>query len=268
MIEINAIQRDSDDQEKQLSFNPLYEVKVNGTNVGNQTTEKEIEAGIEKKSIPKEKSEKEEKLVIDIEHSIDILAADPNPFLYFLCLGLNCLKFLTYISIIQNNTPSDDDDRPSVPSILIALVFAAVSMGVTGFPVFKHLIMMAGSAVLTHEGSFNVISYYQKAFLVITELGNFAMLYVGATFIVPAQGSPLQIVLNCTALMTVASLDEGFFRCFSFSLKKVPHFDDKKEVLEKNTKLFLVFVFIAGTVVTFFFLLLLYILYKSTKSTI
>ena len=63
MIEINA-----SDQEKQLSLNPLHEGKINTNNGGNQTTEKDIEAGfIEKKSIPKEKSQKEEKFVIDID---------------------------------------------------------------------------------------------------------------------------------------------------------------------------------------------------------
>lgn len=58
MIEINA-----SDQEKQLSLNPLHEVKINTNNEGNQTTEKDIETGfIEKKSIPKEKSEKKRNL--------------------------------------------------------------------------------------------------------------------------------------------------------------------------------------------------------------
>ncbi len=94
------------------------------------------------------------------------------------------------------------------------------------------------------------------------------MLYVAAIYIVPMQDSPLQIVLNCTALMAVSALDEGFFKCFKFNRKKVDEFDANYKILENNTEMFLIFVFIFGTIVTFFFLLLLYILYEYTKTKV
>lgn len=204
--------------------------------------------------------------MMSIERSIDLVATETSPFLLIISIGLNTVKFLTYVSITNNNTISSDDANPGIPSILIALVFSAICMAVSGFPLFKQLLMTAGSSLSTYQGAYHDPNFYQKAFLALTELGNFAMLYVSAVFIVPAQGSPLQIVLNCTALMTIASLDEGFFRCFPFSRKKIPNYDEKYEKMEKDSQFFLTFVFIAGTIVTFFFLLFLYILYEYTNT--
>eukprot|EP01040_Poterioochromonas_malhamensis_P016576 gene16576-18855_t len=145
---------------------------------------------------------------ITIQNSIDLVATEMTPFLFLLSLSLNCVKFLTYTAITESTDISNDDAHPAVPSILIALVYSALSMSVTAFPVFKHLLMMAGSACLALKGSIFSFRLILNTLLAITELGNFAMLYVAAIYIVPMQDSPLQIVLNCTALMAVSALDE------------------------------------------------------------
>ncbi len=204
--------------------------------------------------------------VITIERSIDLVATEMTPFLFILSLSLNCIKFLTYISITENRNLANDDADPGIPSILIVLIFSALSMSVTAFPIFKHLIMRTGSVCLAMKSSHVSFELLLKALLAITELGNFAMLYVTAIFIVPGQGSPLLIVLNCTAIITISTLDEGFFKCFEFTTKKIDKFDDHYQVIKENTRLFHIFVFIFGTIVTFFFLLLLYILYEYTQT--
>eukprot|EP01040_Poterioochromonas_malhamensis_P007080 gene7080-7645_t len=240
---------------------PLPDLENNSRNI-------EVKVASKKAKIKVVNREQEEYNddTITIENSIDLVATEMTPFLFLLSLSLNCIKFLTYTSITENRSISSDDADPGVPSILIALIFSALSMTVTAFPVFKHLLMMAGSACLALKGSIFSFRLTLKTFLALTELGNFAMLYVTAVFIVPAQGSPLQIVLNCTALMAVSALDEGFFKCFKFTRKKVDEFDANYKILENNSEIFLIFVFIFGTIVTFFFLLLLYILYQYTAT--
>lgn len=200
--------------------------------------------------------------VITIERSIDLVATEMTPFLFILSLSLNCIKFLTYISITENRNLANDDADPGIPSILIVLIFSAVSMSVTAFPIFKHLIMRTGSVCLAIKSSHVSFELLLKALLAITELGNFAMLYVTAIL----QGSPLLIVLNCTAIITISTLDEGLFKCFEFTTKKIDQFDDHYQMIKENTRLFHIFVFIFGTIVTFFFLLLLYILYEYTHT--
>lgn len=116
--------------------------------------------------------------MITIERSIDLVAAEMTPFLFILSLSLNCIKFLTYISITENRNLANDDADPGIPSILIVLIFSALSMSVTAFPIFKHLIMRTGSVCLAMKSSNISFERLLKALLAITELGNFAMLYV------------------------------------------------------------------------------------------
>lgn len=61
--------------------------------------------------------------VITIERSIDLVATEMTPFLFILSLSLNCIKFLTYISITENLNLANDDADPGIPSILIVLIF-------------------------------------------------------------------------------------------------------------------------------------------------
>jgi hypothetical protein len=95
--------------------------------------------------------------------------------------------------------------------IIITLIFATLSITNAGIPLFMDL--MSGG-VTTLFKFLKCQNQPLKVLLIGFEIINFALLFLTAITIVPSQSTPLDIVLNCTALIIIAELDDGYFQCF------------------------------------------------------
>jgi hypothetical protein len=199
---------------------------------------------------------------IDILES-EIVSTDSKMFLMSVCL--NGIETMTFFSILFNRS-NESFSKASFCSILIVLVFSALSMTSTGYNDFRRLL----TSVLALRNVEN--RAVDHDILLLLETCNFSLLFVTAIFIVPGQGEPLNIVLNCTALTAVSGLDEAFFKCFDFKKRKNPKIKKaKKEVSAtisrtKNAEFAVFFGFIFFVIL--FVLLMVYSLYEfeSTKT--
>jgi hypothetical protein len=166
------------------------------------------------------------KLIV-ISKTIDLLRADSPPLIPMLsALVISCLQFMTYIAILSDNKNGVDPSQNQF-FIIITIIFASFAITNAGLPLLIELV--TSSVPVLH----NVWKCRQceplKLFLISFEFLNFILLTMAAMIIVPAQGKPLDIVLNCTALLIIAELDDGYFRCFPCEAKVV----DEEDTMEK-----------------------------------
>jgi hypothetical protein len=207
-----------------------------------------------KKFADEQQLEEEER----IESTIDLLDSVIDCKTFFMSLCLNVLQTLTYISLLYNR--SEATSNASFSSILIVLAFSALSMTSTGFENLKRLMVSGAAFFEAKEQSFF------KIILFIMEVSNFCLLFITAIFIVPGQGDPLNIVLNCTALTAVSDVDQTFLKCFEFKVKKNPNMlKAKDDVINKSSYIFIL-LFIMGFFTIFTVLLMLYSLYSFTNT--
>jgi hypothetical protein len=196
-----------------------------------------------------------------ITSTIEILECDVDFRMFVLSVCLNGIQLLTYISILFNRS-NESFSKASFCSILIVLVFSALSMTSTGYNDFRRLL----TSVLALRNVEN--RAFDHDILLLLETCNFSLLFVTAIFIVPGQGEPLNIVLNCTALTAVSGLDEIFLDCFEFRSKRNPKLAKAKEEVSSTTRLEFAFFFGFVFFVILFMLLVLYSLYafESTQT--
>jgi hypothetical protein len=150
---------------------------------------------------------------VEIGKTIDLLRTQPPLVPMFVALGISFVQFMTYVAILSSNENGVDKSQNPF-FIIITLVFSTIAITNAGIPLWVEL-MSGGVTVLVKFLKCQIQPL--KILLIGFEITNFALLFITAITIVPAQGKPLDIVLNCTALIIIAELDDGYFQCFPCS---------------------------------------------------
>jgi hypothetical protein len=147
---------------------------------------------------------------MDICKTIDLVRCDPpiGPMITAICISF--IQFMTFISILYS-TENGVDTSQNQFFIIITLIFATIAITNAGIPLWVEL-MTGGINVFLNL--FKCRIQLLKIIIIGFEVTNFALLFVTAISVVPAQGTPLDIVLNCTALIIISELDDGYFQCF------------------------------------------------------
>ncbi len=214
-----------------------------------------IACGVEK---PKDDVKSVQKEDERVESTLDILDSNVDARILCVGFGLNIIQALTYISVLYNRQDAVSD--ASFTSILIVLVFSALSMTSTGYGDYKRMFISLVATI--YSGHLTLVSFLLHAL----EFGNFILLFLAAVFIVPGQGDPLNIVLNCTALTAISGVDETFLGCFEFHLPKNPKLVAAKKEIEEDKRMFFVMIYVLGFITIFVSLLVLYSLYSYTAT--
>jgi hypothetical protein len=97
-----------------------------------------------------------------------------------------------------------------------------------------------------------------KILLLSFEILNFCLLFMAALSIIPVQAKPLDIVLNCTALIIIAELDDEYFKCFPCQAPIDQDYKTQAETFEKILKFMKKILYVAGIFGNFIYLAISY----------
>jgi hypothetical protein len=159
---------------------------------------------------PNDQKQLTEVEIVEISKTIDLLRTQPPLVPMLIALGISFIQFMTYIAILYSNENGVDKSQNQF-YIIITLIFATLAITNAGIPLWVEL-MSGGVTVIAKLLKCQIQPL--KIILIGFEITNFSLLFITAITIVPAQGKPLDIVLNCTALLIIAELDDGYFQCF------------------------------------------------------
>jgi hypothetical protein len=194
---------------------------------------------------------------MEISKTIDLVRSDPpiGPMISAICISF--IQFMTFLSILYS-TENGVDESQNQFFIIITLIFATIAITNAGIPLWVEL-MTGGISVVSNI--FKCRIQFLKILIISFETTNFALLYVTAISVVPAQGTPLDIVLNCTALIIISELDDGYFQCFPCQAPVDQEYAKSAHKLEMTLSKMKKVMYVLGLIGNFFVIVAVYSVY-------
>lgn len=113
---------------------------------------------------------------------------------------------------------------------MVASIYASVAIANEGYHQFVDLCL--GFLLNLATEKLNL-----ARFLILGMEGiNFFLLFIATVFTVPAQGDPLSIILNCTAILAISKLDDGMFIAMHMRACTCSKIDKEKSNVTKDNR--------------------------------
>lgn len=165
---------------------------------------------------------------------------------FLLCVFVQAVQMSSYFVLAKSpgsvSVPIKDNYN-ALAEILVAFAFAALAVTANGYKfgygLFRSIISMLAS------GHFSFMRIVMASFQMV----NLSTLYCVSIIVIPLQGNPLSIILNCTALFAISELDTVLFTALKLEDGKngrisTKNFDENKWIQSCMKILLWIFCFV------------------------
>ena len=162
------------------------------------------------------------------------------------CIVIEFIKLLVYIVAAQSVTYSANPVLTNQK--LFSLIYATLVVSGSGFKLWVDAMK---TAPLLSMGRLTLTGFVVSCAM----LGNLATIFVVACATIPAAGTPIDVIVNSTALIAVAELDSVVLSSLTFNVKLDKKLKEDADTFMEQIAWSYNYVYVAGSL--FFFLGLL-----------
>ena len=168
-------------------------------------------------------------------------------------IAITIVQFAVYIVVLDSDVDIYSAAVP-ITSLEVSFMYAAVAITATGYNFLMTLYLNVAASFVVNGITPNSVILSPLLF------GNLSLLFVAVVQTVPRQGTPVNIILNATAILAVSQLDVLVFQCVKYHTCTNEEVVKEKERVTKlkPIRLIMAFLFYGGCFFVFVSLLIVF----------